>query len=390
MEDNQNAMETTTTSAEPQIKQFEFHGKAGEFFTIWIVNVALTILTLGIYSAWAKVRTQQYFYGNTFLDGVSFRYTADPVKILKGRVIAVVLFMLYYFSTTLSPKTGFIIFLGLMLLVPALLVMSLSFRLRYSMYRNVSFSFITNYRQAYKVFGIPVALIGLYVFLIVQQQHILTQDNVQEVEVVWLYVYGVLIVVSLIAVLFPWWEFAITHFKVEHARYGSSRFHFLGRMRQYYKMYGVMYMGAFLIFVIFFSVIFAAMQGITQEEGKQAPVFMPFISLLIMPGYLWIFAYLQAKRTNLLYGNLELEGNRVHSNMKAGYLLYLYITNTLGMALTLGLLMPWAKVRTAKYRASVTSIALQGDLGEFVATQEQQRSAVGEEIGEMFDLDLGF
>ena len=388
MEDNQNAMETTTTSAEPQIKQFEFHGKAGEFFTIWIVNVALTILTLGIYSAWAKVRTQQYFYGNTFLDGVSFRYTADPVKILKGRVIALVLFMLYYFSTTLSPKTGFIIFLGLMLLVPALLVMSLSFRLRYSMYRNVSFSFITNYRQAYKIFGIPVALIGLYVFLIVQQQHILTQDNVQEVG--WLYVYGVLIVVSLIAVLFPWWEFAITHFKVEHARYGSSRFHFLGRMRQYYKMYGVMYLGAFLIFGIFFSVMFTAMQGITKEEAKQVPAFMPFISLLILPGYLWIFAYLQAKRTNLLYGNLELEGNRVHSNMKAGYLLYLYITNTLGMALTLGLLMPWAKVRTAKYRASVTSIALQGDLGEFVATQEQQRSAVGEEIGEMFDLDLGF
>ncbi len=388
MEDNQNAMETTTTSAEPQIKPFEFHGRAGEFFTIWIVNVALTILTLGIYSAWAKVRTQQYFYGNTILDGVSFRYTANPVKILKGRVIALVLFMLYYFSTTLSPKTGFIIFLGIMLLVPALLVMSLSFRLRYSMYRNISFNFIKNYGQAYKVFGIPVLLIGLYLFLASQQQHLLTKENIHETGM--LYGVAVMILIPLIAVLFPWWEFAITHFKVEHARYGTSRFKFLGRMRQYYKMYGVMYLGTFLIFGIFFFIMFTAMQGITKEEAKQVPAFMPLISLLILPGYLWVFAYLQAKRTNLLYGNLELEGHRVHCNMKAGYLLYLYITNTLGMALTLGLLMPWAKVRTAKYRASVTSIAIQGDLGDFVASQEQQQSAIGEEIGEMFDLDLGF
>ena len=30
-----------------------FTGKASEYFGIWIVNVLLTILTLGIYSAWA-------------------------------------------------------------------------------------------------------------------------------------------------------------------------------------------------------------------------------------------------------------------------------------------------------------------------------------------------
>ena len=30
---------------------FEFTGKVDEYFKIWIVNVALTICTLGIYSA---------------------------------------------------------------------------------------------------------------------------------------------------------------------------------------------------------------------------------------------------------------------------------------------------------------------------------------------------
>ncbi len=33
-----------------------FTGTAGDYFRIWIANIALTLLTLGIYSAWAKVR----------------------------------------------------------------------------------------------------------------------------------------------------------------------------------------------------------------------------------------------------------------------------------------------------------------------------------------------
>ena len=77
---------------------FTFSGKASEYFSIWIVNVCLTIITLGIYSAWAKVRNNQYFYGNTQIDGASFQYLADPIKILKGRIIAFIAFVAYYLS----------------------------------------------------------------------------------------------------------------------------------------------------------------------------------------------------------------------------------------------------------------------------------------------------
>ena len=71
-----------------------FTGKAGEYFGIWIVNLLLSIVTLGIYSAWAKVRRKKYFYNNTLIDGVGFDYHANPIAILKGRVIAFVLFVL--------------------------------------------------------------------------------------------------------------------------------------------------------------------------------------------------------------------------------------------------------------------------------------------------------
>jgi uncharacterized membrane protein YjgN (DUF898 family) len=72
----------------------EFAGSGWEFFKIWIVNQILSILTLGIYSAWAKVRTNRYFYGNTRLGGSGFEYHAKPITILKGRLIAVGLLLI--------------------------------------------------------------------------------------------------------------------------------------------------------------------------------------------------------------------------------------------------------------------------------------------------------
>ena len=84
----------------------EFTATAGEYFRIWIVNLALTILTLGIYSAWAKVRKKRYFYSHTLIDGECFEYRANPVAILKGRIIAVVLFAAYSFGGKVSPVLG--------------------------------------------------------------------------------------------------------------------------------------------------------------------------------------------------------------------------------------------------------------------------------------------
>ena len=82
---------------------FEFRGSGGEYFRIWIVNVALMLVTLGIYSAWAKVRTRRYFYGNTFVAGHSFDYHASPVRILIGRVIALLLLGAYNLAVSFSP-----------------------------------------------------------------------------------------------------------------------------------------------------------------------------------------------------------------------------------------------------------------------------------------------
>ena len=71
-------------ASKPSQLGFVFRGDGMEYFKIWIVNILLTIITLGIYSAWATVRNNRYFYSNLYLDNDNFRYLAEPLAILKS------------------------------------------------------------------------------------------------------------------------------------------------------------------------------------------------------------------------------------------------------------------------------------------------------------------
>ena len=104
------------------IERLTFSGKGSEYFRIWIVNLALSILTLGIYSAWAKVRRLKYFYQNTRLADSSFDFHGDPLAILKGRVIAVILLLAYNFSGMISPQAALATLALLVLVFPWLIV----------------------------------------------------------------------------------------------------------------------------------------------------------------------------------------------------------------------------------------------------------------------------
>ena len=98
--------------------RFDFSGTGGEYFRIWIVNLLLSILTVGIYSAWAKVRNKRYFYGSTALDGASFEYTANPVNILKGRILVVSVLLAYQLVAVYAPLLAAVMGLGLVFLFP--------------------------------------------------------------------------------------------------------------------------------------------------------------------------------------------------------------------------------------------------------------------------------
>ena len=101
---------------------FEFTGNAKEWFGIWIVNLLLSLVTIGIYSAWAKVRSKKYFYRNTHVEGRNFDYHATGGQILKGRLIVIAAIICFQIILALLPVIGIILLIALIFFYPWLLI----------------------------------------------------------------------------------------------------------------------------------------------------------------------------------------------------------------------------------------------------------------------------
>ena len=87
--DTQETTHGTTQGAtenvkQPQTYQLEFFGKGSEYFSIWIVNWILTILTLGIYYPWAKAKKLKYTFGQTALNGERFNFAGEGNEMFSG------------------------------------------------------------------------------------------------------------------------------------------------------------------------------------------------------------------------------------------------------------------------------------------------------------------
>ncbi|WP_440503841.1 YjgN family protein, partial [Serratia nevei] len=160
---------TSNTSQPLGLHRIKFHGKGGEYFAIWLVNALLTIVTLGIYSAWATVRRRRYFYGNTELDGDRFDYHAQPLQILKGRLLVIGGIIVFYILLAVAPLLGLLALLALLALLPWVVIRSWRYNAIMSSYRGVRFNYVCRTGRAYwaLLFCPLLLIIGLYVGLII-------------------------------------------------------------------------------------------------------------------------------------------------------------------------------------------------------------------------------
>lgn len=330
-------------STESRSLPFKFTGSGGEYFKIWIVNIFLTIITLGIYSAWAKVRNKRYFYSNTQLNGSTFEYLANPLKILQGRIIAVLFFLLYSGAGSVSPILGGILAIVMLVVLPWLVVKSLSFNARNSAYRNITFGFDGDIWGAVKAF-IAWPLLGAFTF----------------------------------GLMAPFAYYKQQHYMANGYKYGTEPFNFSATAGAYYKIFLVLF-GAVIGMVFLVGMI----AGITNNQIPGIQV------LIILPVYLYIFSYFTVRTKNLVYNNTLLAQHGFDSRLEVNSFAGLFFTNTLLTVLTVGLFTPWAKVRTAHYMADRLNLEAQGDLNRFIADEQEQLSALGEELGDVFDFDIG-
>lgn len=333
-----------------------FSGTAREYFGIWFVNLLLSIVTLGIYSAWAKVRTERYFYGNTTLAGASFEYLAEPIAILKGRLIAYAVAIALAASAKFAPVVYIFLILGVGLLVPVLIAWSLRFRARNSGWRGLTFHFDRGAGEAYPPFLFWVWLTGLTGSLVYpimkQRQHA---------------------------------------FLVEGHRYGTARFGYVGDLGKYYVPYGIGAAIGVVVFGVFFAAMMAMIIAAGDTRGAEPPkAFFGVIAVMYL-GFFAISIFWRARYTNLMWQSSSLGPHRFTSTLRARDMMWLYGSNVVAILCTLGLAVPWAMIRLARYRAEHFSLEAAGSIEDFVADQDRIYSASSAELVDVLDVgvDIG-
>ena len=101
-------------------------------------------------------------------------------------------------------------------------------------------------------------------------------------------------------------------------------------------------------------------------------------------------AYFQSRISNLVWNNTKLDQLSFKSSLRARDFTWLYLSNLVVIMLTFGLATPWAQIRMARYRASKLEIIGDVDFDQFVGDKKEEIRATGEEIADMFDVDLSF
>ncbi len=305
------------------IRRPSFHGTGGTLFGIHLVNVLLTLVTLGIYYFWAKTRVRAYLSGQTEIEGDRFAYHGTARELLLGTLKAVLVFGLPIFllnivrdkldvpvavkmiAGVLSGSLFFVFF-------PIAMVGARRYRLSRTSWRGIRFSFRGRVWELIKIFILGSFLTGItlgfyYPFFLVTRQA----------------------------------------FMVSHSYFGSERFDFTGRGRELF--------GPYLVAI-----------------------------LLTLPtlGLYWVW-YVAWKR-RYFWDRTAFGSARFSCSVTGGALLGLWAVNVLVLVCTLGIAWPWVRVRNINF--SFRNLALSGPLDlDRIQQQAQLSGSIGEGLSGFFD-----
>ncbi|WP_243370296.1 DUF898 family protein [Geotalea sp. SG265] len=357
-----------TSPSRPRMLRFSFTGTAREYFGIWIVNTLLKIITLGIYSAWAKVRKRRYFYGNTLLNNTAFEYMADPLALFKGWLLAAVFFILYSIGTNVNPILAATLGLIFFFTMPWLIVRSRIFNMRNSAHRNIRFTFQPSYREAYLVFaGLPF-----------------------------------LVPVTL-GIIAPYMVYRQKKFFIENSGYGRNRCSFDATVKDFYLLFikaaglallvvAVLAVCGFVFSTVFRDLIPLFVDGSSAGKKTMQKGFIAiFFAVIIGMNFIYLFftIYVQTALANLTWQGTRIRNSRFSSTLRVRDMAWLYISSAVAILCSLGLLIPWASIRITRYRFENLSLLMKDDPESFLGWGHAGVGAAGEEIGDMFGIDVG-
>lgn len=350
-------------------RQAAFYGSGGTLFGIYLRNILLTLVTLGVYYFWAKNRTRTYLASQCEFESDRFAWHGTGKELFIGALkLLVVLIPLGFLAfllpllseTIVAQLVGNIAFgLGYFILIPLASVASRRYRMSRLSWRGIRFSFRGRARDFFKV-----------------------------------YIRGSFLTGITLGLYYPYWQTRLRKFMADHSYFGNTRFGFDGD--------GQALFGRFLALVaaiagalVFIGFSFGRVVMTAFAKGERAPDFvralMGLIGPLLVSGavILVVWLWFAAFRHRYNWSHTSFGTARFRSTVTAGPLFLLALTNMLLTVVTLGLAIPWVIVRNAKFY--LANIQLEGPLDLTAILQEAQAAgATGESLADALDVDFGF
>ena len=309
-----------------RIRRLSFHGAGSSLSGIHIVNTFLTIITLGIYSFWGRVRVRNYLLSETEFEGDRFAYHGTGRELLNGYLKAMLVFGIPLALLNFVPDlldlgvvvkiaAGVLAYGIILVFVPLAMVGARRYRLSRTSWRGIRFSFRGRVADFMKLF-----------------------------------VRGALLTPITLGLYYPFFDTRRYAFMTSHSHLGNRKFDFDGTGRDLFGSYAL----ALLLF-------------------------LPTLGLY----WFWFLA----KKQRYFWDHTSCGVARFHSTVTGGRLLLLRLGNLLLLVVTLGLGWPWVLVRNARFACAYLTLEGSLDLAD-IQQDAQAATATGEGLAGFLDVDF--
>jgi uncharacterized membrane protein YjgN (DUF898 family) len=361
----------------------EFTATGSEYFRIWIVNLLLILVTLGIYLPWAKVRKLRYFYSNTWIDGDALDFHGEPRKMLRGTLIAAAFLVTYSVGSNFSGWAALLAALAFVGLWPALFRAAMRFRLANTSWRGLRFRFVGDLPGAFACLLPPLALALLPVAIAGAMPRDLPRAAVSTLI-------GIGMAAFLVALPYFLWRVR----RYQHGNYA------IGQLQTRLDadvgvLYGIFIKlaGITLLALLVAGILIGAFVFTSKPVGGGAGV----VGISVMLGFASIVllnilpkSYLQVRLQNLIWSKTGNAVLRFKSNLRLSSYLRLQCKNYLLIILTLGLYWPFAVVNTRRAQVEAVELRTRTALDEITQVAAiEHPGAVGDMAGDLFGVDIG-
>lgn len=346
---------------EPALR-FVFTGNGKDYFGIWIVNLLLTIVTLGVWSAWAKVRRQRYFYGNTSLGGSAFEYLAVGKQLLLGRILVLGALALYIFGEFIHPTIPIGMGTIFLFAFPWVMNRSLTFNSRMTAWRNVRFNFTGSYGEAFVAYILMPFIGALSLGTLLPRTHRYTAK-----------------------------------YAIENLQFGVTNFETKPPLMPFYIVAAQTLALAILPIIVIFFAIQTFFSGIDLDAANgSAPIsslnlsLMQIMMLFPIVAFISIQAFYRAKTRNIMLCHTILDRkHHLRSTLSGFQYAWIIVSNLALTVLTLGMYYPFGQVRLWQYLCDHLEIIPGGPIDEFIDEQEKAGGAFSSEFADIEGFDIG-